>query len=220
MTALVAGHGAHQPRGGRHQLAQVARAVLLDGLQHQFVDAADHGHRHLAGQVHRGPAFAAAAVDRDLDEVGDLVVHPAPHHQARHAQAQDLDEQRAQQHRVLRKVVEVRRHGLLDLRVPGLRGVEGLAHGLQREAAGGFVERDQALGLGAEVFVESAARDGGLAHDVGDGGLGVALGGHGVRHALEQPRIVLAAEALGGFRGRWFFDGFAHERHIFLRLGT
>ncbi len=51
LTLALRRHRAHQPRGRRDQLAQVARAFLLDGLQHQLVDAADHRHRHLARQV-------------------------------------------------------------------------------------------------------------------------------------------------------------------------
>jgi len=77
---------------------------------------------------------------------------------------------------------------------PGvLSGIDGSAQHRNRVATGRLVQRGQALGLVGKIFIKGAARHAGLAHDVGNGGVGIALGGHGAGHAFEQAGAVFVA---------------------------
>jgi hypothetical protein len=129
--------------------------------------------------------------DHRAHVVGDLLVHAPARLQTFRTQAQDLDEQGAHQQRVAGHASQVGADRTFHLLLPVVGRIDGLPQHLQRVAAGGFVEGDEALGLVAEVLVEGAARHAGLAHDVGDGRVGVALLRHRLRHATQQPPAVL-----------------------------
>ena len=184
------GHRAQQLAGGLDKLEQLRDAILLYVLQDQFVDAAHHRHGHTGRQ--RCGAFAAGftAIDHAQHEISDLLVDAAARGEAFRAEPEDLDEQRSHQHRVLLHAAEIGRHRALHLGLPFVLGIDRVAQHLQRVVARRLVERDQALGLGGEMFVERPARHAGFAHDVGNRRVRVAFGRHCAGHALEQAMTV------------------------------
>ena len=161
------------------------------------MDAADHGQRHRPLQ----PRGSAPGIDHIEHEIGHLVVHAAPRCQAGGPEAENLDEQRAQQHRVLGQAAQVGAQGLVHLGLPVARRVDGFPQHAQAAEAGGFVQRDQGRGLAVELLVEGAARHARLAHDVGDGGVGIALGRHAMGQPVQQPVAVVVGGEVFGVHG-------------------
>ncbi len=198
-----------QSCSGLHQLLQLPGPILLDGVQHHLVDAPHHGHGHHRLQGRLAFALARAVVHHIQHQVGQLLVGAAARGQARGAQAQNVDEQGAQQHRVTRQHAKVGGHGLLHLGLPVAVRVNGSAQHRDCIAAGRLIQCGQALGFVGKIFIKGTARHAGFAHDVGNGGVGIALGGHCARHALQEAGAVFGAHSGCGGCSSWGGD-FTH----------